>query len=240
MSNDPVLAASRTRKRALIALLLTVPAPSIGVIAAMILWPKESFGLIGPVIFGVCKAWMLLVPVAWRLLIDRAPLSLSPARQGGFGVAAMSGMAIAAVILGAGFLLGPSLIDFDHARHMAEQNGIGTIEAYLAGIAYWVLVNSVLEEYVYRWFIFEKCEQLAPSWAAVVLSALFFTIHHVIALRVQFDWPATVLGSLGVFIGGAVWSWLYRRYRSIWPGYLSHAIADIAVFTLGWWIIFGA
>jgi membrane protease YdiL (CAAX protease family) len=42
-----------------------------------------------------------------------------------------------------------------------------------------------------------------------------------------------------VFTGGAIWSWLYVRYRSIWPGYLSHAIVDVAVFAVGWWIIFG-
>jgi uncharacterized protein len=46
-----------------------------------------------------------------------------------------------------------------------------------------------------------------------------------------------VLGSLGVFAGGAVWSHLYLRTRSIWPGYLSHALADVAVFAVGAQII---
>jgi membrane protease YdiL (CAAX protease family) len=37
-----------------------------------------------------------------------------------------------------------------------------------------------------------------------------------------------------------MWSWLYLRYRSVWPCYVSHAIVDIAVFVVGWLIIFGA
>jgi membrane protease YdiL (CAAX protease family) len=48
-----------------------------------------------------------------------------------------------------------------------------------------------------------------------------------------------LLGSLGVFIGGAVWSWLYLRYRSVWPCYLSHALADAAIFIIGYRLIFG-
>ena len=35
-----------------------------------------------------------------------------------------------------------------------------------------------------------------------------------IALKIQFDWTVTAIASLGIFIGGTVWSWLYLRYRS--------------------------
>ena len=45
---------------------------------------------------------------------------------------------------------------------------------------------------------------------------------------------------LGVMIGGLVWSWMYMRYRSIWPGWVSHAIVDVAVFGVGAWVLFGA
>ena len=224
-----------TRSRALLALLLIVPAPTIGVWAAMMAFP----GPVGTTIFGICKAWMLALPVVWLLVIDRGRLSWSRPTKGGFGVAAFLGLAISAVIFAAYFLLGERWIDVAHVREMAEQNGIGTPARYLLAVAYWVLINSVLEEYVYRWFIFRKCEALMPPLVAVLAAGAAFTIHHVLALRIQFDWNVTLLASLGVFIGGTVWSWLYLKYRSIWPGYLSHAIVDIAVFTIGWLIIFG-
>ena len=144
---------------------------------------------------------------------------------------------MAAAIIAGYFALGRHLIDARHVQEMAQQNGIGTRARFLAGAAYWIMVNSVLEEYVYRWFVFRKCEQLAPPPVAVALSALCFTIHHVLALRLQFEWSVTILASAGIFVGGAVWSWMYLRFRSIWPGYLSHAIVDVAVFALGWQII---
>ena len=45
--------------------------------------------------------------------------------------------------------------------------------------------------------------------------------------------------STGVFAGGVAWSCLYVRYGSVWPGYLSHAIVDVAVFGTGAALLFG-
>jgi membrane protease YdiL (CAAX protease family) len=219
------------------ALLLIAPAPSLGVWAAMIAWPD---GLAGKSIFFACKIWMFILPLLWLLLVQRGRVSPSPPRRGGFGAAIVLGLAVSAVILLVFLLLGDRLIDAAHVRAIAQQNGLASPLPYLAGVAYWVLINSVLEEYAYRWFIFRQCEALMPAWLAVLAAAAVFTVHHVIALKVQFPWGATILASLGVFIGGALWSWLYLRYRSIWPCYVSHALVDIAVFVVGWIIIFGA
>jgi membrane protease YdiL (CAAX protease family) len=119
---------------------------------------------------------------------------------------------------------------------MAQQNGIGSPGIYLAFAAYLTFVNSLLEEYVWRWFVFEQCAVLMPNKAAVPAAALFFTLHHVLALRLQFGWLITLLGSLGVLTGGALWSGLYLRYHSIWPGYLSHVCIDLVILTIGWWL----
>ncbi len=77
-----------------------------------------------------------------------------------------------------------------------------------------------------------------PRWWAVVASGLFFTLHHIIALWVYFDWRIIVLGSLGVCIGGMTWSWLYIRYRNIWAAYVSHVFADVIVFAIGYQLLF--
>jgi len=103
---------------------------------------------------------------------------------------------------------------------------------------YRTLVNSLIEEYVYRWFVLRQCEALLPPAAAVIASAAVFTIHHVIALNQYLEPGFTALASAGVFAGGIVWATLYHRYRSIWPGWISHVLADIAVFGLGWWLLF--
>jgi hypothetical protein len=92
---------------------------------------------------------------------------------------------------------------------------------------------------VWRWFVVERFEAIGlRAWSAPA-SAAGFTLHHIVALRVYCEWPATLLCAVGIFVGGALWSGLYLRTRSIWPGYLSHAIVDVAIFAIGWRLIHG-
>jgi uncharacterized protein len=223
------------KRSSILALLLLIPAPSIGVIFGMILLPDQ---ITGKVLFFCAKTWLLLLPLVWLRFVDRAPLSLSKPTQGGFGVAGVLGLAISVFIGLAYFTIGRRLIDPQAIKDMASQTGLNNPLTYLVGSIYWITLNSVLEEYVWRWFVVDKFSQLmAPNWA-IVASALGFTLHHVVALQIFLSAPLCALCALGIFVGGATWSWCYIRYRSIWPGYLSHALVDLAIFSLGYLLIF--
>lgn len=222
------------RRRALIALLLIAPIPSLGVIMAMVVAP----GAIGKTIFTVAKIWLLVFPAAWYLLVEKGRPSWSPPHRGGLAAGAASGAAIAGIIVVGGYLVGVQQMDLAPLRTEVQEMGLNTALPYLTGAACWTFVNSLMEEYVYRWFIFRQCEVLMRGPAAVVVSAAIFTAHHVIAVSQYLDLLLTILASAGVFAGGVIWSWLYMRYRSIWPCWLSHVLADIAVFGVGWWLLF--
>ena len=96
------------------------------------------------------------------------------------------------------------------------------------------LGNSLLEEFVFRWFVDGRLDRLGTPFAlALPISGLIFTAHHVIVLAAYFDPLMVLLGSVGVFIGGLTWSWSLRRWGSLLPGWISHAIVDIAIFIVG-------
>lgn len=223
-----------TKRSSLLALLLLVPAPSIGILVGMVIAPN----LFGRVIFFISKIWLLLLPLFWHVFVDKQKLSLSKPTNGGFAVAAFLGIIISFIILAAYFTMGRYLIEPQAVKDMAANIGLDDPRTFLAGAAYWILINSVLEEYVWRWFVVEKCKSLLPANAAIGVSALCFTIHHIIAMQVCFNGLLVLITSVGIFIGAAVWSWCYNRYHSIWPGYLSHAIVDVAVFAIGYILIF--
>ena len=225
------------RARALSALALLVPFPSFGVLLAMYV-PATRGTAAGAAAYTLAKLWLFLLPLVWLKLVDRKPLGWSPPRRGGLGTGALLGLAVAALIIMAHVLLGPSLIDAEHVRDQAVRNGIGTPERYLLLAVYLSFINALLEEYVWRWFVYRRCETLMKPAAAIPVSAACFTLHHIFALKAQLDWTAALIGSFGVFGGGVLWSWCYRRYRSIWPGYVSHLIVDVAVFAVGWLVIF--
>ncbi len=223
------------RRRALIALLLLAPAPSLGIWAAMVAVP----GAVGKAVFFGAKLWLLVFPAAWYLLVEKGKPSWSPPLRGGMVAGALSGLILAAAIILGAWLVDVQHMDLAPLRVAVREMNLASPAAYFAGAAAWTLVNSLVEEYVYRWFVLRQCEALWPSPVAIIASAAIFTIHHVIALNQYLEPSFTALASAGVFIGGIVWATLYHRYRSIWPGWISHVLTDIAVFGLGWWLLFG-
>ena len=223
------------RRRALIALALLAPVPSLGIAAAMIIVP----GPVGQTIFMAAKIWLLAFPALWYLVVERGKPSWSPPQNGGLGVGLLTGLIVGAVIGLAALVFGIFDMDMGQLAGEVDQMGLTTPRAYLLGALGWTFVNSLMEEYVYRWFVFSQCERLMPRFVAVLASATVFTTHHVIALSTYLPMYLTALASLGVFLGGVLWAVLYSRYRSIWPGWISHIIADVAVFAVGWQLLFG-
>jgi membrane protease YdiL (CAAX protease family) len=145
---------------------------------------------------------------------------------------------MAAVILGAYWGGLSKIIDPMLLRRTAVDMELDSPLVYLAGALYWIFVNSVIEEYVYRWFVLRQFRALIADWAAILGSALVFTVHHTVAMADYLGAGPNALGTLGVFVAGACWSWLYLRYRSIWVPWVAHAFADVAIFLIGWHLIF--
>lgn len=219
----------------MLALALIVPAPTLALVAALYLWPDTAFGQI---VYAALKIWLIALPVGWVLLVDQHRPRLPRLRSRGLREGLATGGLIFFVIVAAYWLFG-HWID---ARSMAEQIdaiGLGLPSAYLLAALYWCTVNSILEEYVWRWFVFTNCEALLSRRLAAVAAGILFTVHHVVALAFYFDWRVTLIGAAGVFIGGTTWTWLYLRWRNIYAAYVSHVCADLAVFGVGWHIVFG-
>ena len=224
---------------AALAMVLLLPAPSLGT-ACGLHWLEGT--AVGQGLFMLSKVWILLLPVAWHVFVDGEKLSWSPMRKveigKGLGLAAVLGAGICAVIVAAYYGYARDAVDLSLIKEKASEIGLDKPAVYVAAALYWITINSVLEEYVWRWFVFRKFELLTNGAFAVLLSAFFFSVHHFVALTLYFDLGLNLLCCFGIMIGGMTWSWLYLKYRSIWPGYLSHAMVDVAVFAIGYVLFF--
>ncbi len=222
--------------KTILSLFLLVPVSSVGIVASMILCPNS---LLGAAIFALSKLYLLVFPLLWYKGFDKEAIRCPGPPRDGLGVGIFSGIVMSLGILCVYQMIGTKLIDDGLMIQRIQGVGIATKPRYIACALYWILINSILEEYVWRWFVVRQVASLMNPYLAVLCSAAFYTLHHTVALQVYFSPATVIICSVGVFCGGAVFSSLYMKYHSIWPGYICHAIIDACILGIGAWIVFG-
>lgn len=222
------------RQKAQLALILLVPASSIGVAFSLFIAP----GIVGTIVSVLCGTWLIVLPVAWSVSGDRYQLHLSLPKYQELLAGTVLGLLMFGLILGTYWLFGQHWIDATDAKQKVQQMGLSNPAIFWIVQAYFILINSFIEEFIWRGFVHRNCEILIPGKRAIFMSALFFTLHHIIVLAAYTDWRGVILGSLAVFAAGAIWSWCYLTYRSLWPSYISHANADLALSIIAWKTVF--
>ena len=231
------------RVRPNLALLLLIPIPSIGVLANGTLAESHvsALALLGLAIWALCKVWIIVFPAYWHSKIDGGQYGFSKLPEGsgirpwveGFGI----GFALSITLL-ITFVLVKSYIDIEELGASIRAFGLDSWAMVIPAILFWVFVNSVIEEYVYRWFITEQAATFFdgnPIRSGSV-SVFAFTLHHFIAVALVAPFWVALLAASAVAFGGAVFSWLYHRHNSIWPAWACHAVLDVAVFGGVAWI----
>ncbi len=192
---------------------------------------------------GLGKTIQFAFPLIWVLAVQRRRLGLRPPSARGLAVGAGFGLLVFAVALAVyGGWLKPSGHLDEAGRRMANKVtgfGVRSWPAFAAMGVFYALLHSLLEEYYWRWFVFGQLRRWIPVGAAIAVSSLTFTAHHVLVLGFYFgrlSWPTGVL-SLAVAVGGVFWAWLYQRSGSLYGPWLSHALVDAALFLIGYDLI---
>lgn len=83
--------------------------------------------------------------------------------------------------------------------------------------------SNFYEEFVFRGVILGLLLKVLGDerrWVAIVLSALLFCQGHL-------TYPPALLAT--VLVAGLAWAWMTVRYRSLWPAYVSHCVADTVI-----------
>jgi hypothetical protein len=84
-------------------------------------------------------------------------------------------------------------------------------------------VSNFYEEFIYRGAILGLLLTVLDrhrAMSAALISAVLFCQGHL-------HYPPPLVAT--VFVAGLVWAWLTIRYRSLWPAWVSHTLADTIV-----------
>jgi uncharacterized protein len=215
-----------SRRQSILALWLIVPVTSIGAIMSALVAP----GVIGQRVAIFCGLWLLIFPFLWHRFVEKQRLNFKLTKDDGWLTGVTLGVLMFGLIFCSYWFVGRYLLNIADIRSRTSQMGINIPLMIFGFGTFQTLVNSLIEEYVWRWFVLRHCEILWPKRWAVFISAGFFTIHHVFLLLAYCDNLALVLvGSIAVFAAGIVWAISKQFYKSLIPSYLSHLAADLAL-----------
>ncbi len=234
--NSNSTTAKFSRNRSILALILIVPLSSIGAICSTVLAP----GAIGQGIAIGCGIWMLILPIGWHLFIDRQPLKLRSSQPDGLLAGIILGVMMFGIILASYWFAGRYWLNIPDIRARVSQMGMNVPLMLFGFGTFQTLINSFFEEYVWRWFVYHHCQVLWSKQQAVWISAGFFTLHHIILLAAYCDdWRLVAVGAIAVFIAGGLWARCMQIYKSLFPSYVSHLAADLALQIVSWQILLG-
>lgn len=119
------------------------------------------------------------------------------------------------------------LIDEFESKYKINKNNIIFFGLYLA------FINSLLEEFFFRGFIFLNLKKLNLKKLAYIISSTAFAIYHVANIQNWFSVGLFLFITVGLFIGGIIFNYLDDKQNTFLNSWFVHISADLAIVIIG-------
>lgn len=137
------------------------------------------------------------------------------------------------VIIILAFLSLGELVDLTNVTPTLEQT-IGVNATNFIYIAVYIsVINALIEELFFRGFAFLGLRNLVKRKWAYLFSAGIFSIYHVSMMVNWFSPTLFILILFGLMLAGLMFNRLNEQSNSIYPSWLVHASANLAINTIG-------
>lgn len=207
----------------------------IGAYLYFILFKDESFA---QAIYFATKASIVIWPLVWITASRKYFAKMfggNTSKSLIFGV--ISGLAILALVALTYFLLSDFLAQYA-ANFRAKAEDLNFLKHYILFSLFLSVIHSFIEEYYWRWFILNGLKLKMKVLSAAVVSSLGFASHHFLILTEFFPLYLSVIGTAAIFAAGLLWCGIYLKSGNILGSWFSHFCADMAIMTVGYFLIF--
>ncbi|WP_232698436.1 CPBP family intramembrane glutamic endopeptidase [Brevibacillus daliensis] len=140
----------------------------------------------------------------------------------------LSGISMMAVIFGGFFWMKSRGLNLHEMALILGQWGITTQGKWLFAF-YMTVINSFFEEIFWRGFILDRLLKYLSTFSAILISSFFYSLYHFLIGAILFGVWWGFWATLAVFVAGLFWGWLKQIYKSIYPIWISHGLADFAL-----------
>lgn len=142
------------------------------------------------------------------------------------------GLVIYIFIISAYFIV-RNFIDLDEiSNSLGKSLKVGK-DNFLFVAIYISFINSLLEEFFFRGFVFLSLKKYSPRIFAYVFSAFAFSLYHIAIIINWFNIFLFLLILFGLVIAGILFDWLNEKNKNIYNSWLVHMFANLAINTIG-------
>lgn len=101
-----------------------------------------------------------------------------------------------------------------------------------------VLVNSFLEEFFFRGFLFRNFYLQGKKTYAYLFSSVLFSLYHIGIFQSWFSVPMVIFCLVGLVFAGIFFCEVDRRCQNIYGGWLIHLGANVGINVIGAWLFY--
>lgn len=215
-----------------------LPALIVPLLASLIyfvLFPGTWFG---KACFGLVKIHLIAWPVIGTVFILRESMRRpSPSWDVRFHTL-IPGAVIGVVVVAAMFVLMQTpigdIVRSSGGRIREKVDDLGVLEHYISFSIFISVINSLIEEYYWRWFAYGNIRRVMSLGWAHAVAALAFAAHHIVVVSQFFPIGFALFVGFSVGVGGLIWSLMYQKYNTILGPWLCHIIIDAGFL----WIVY--
>lgn len=182
---------------------------------------------------AVKVALFLILPLLCSLFEKEVVYrSLFKANKKGLLIAFALGIGLFGVILGGYFLLSP-VFDFSNiASSLTASTGVDG-DNFIFVALYISFINSLLEEFFFRGFVFTNLKISTNRLFAYLFSSLLFSLYHTAMMIGWFSLPLFLLVLVGLAAGGGIFNYLNEKYNTVFVSWIVHMFANFAINAVG-------
>lgn len=137
-----------------------------------------------------------------------------------------------------GYFLLKNVFDFSGiTEKLTSASGVNKDNFLLVSL-YISLINSFLEEFLFRAFAFFTLKKLTNRTFAYVFSATAFALYHSGMTTGYFHFGIFALTLFALFVAGLFFNFLNEKSETLYPSWIVHACANLGINTVGC-ILFG-
>lgn len=187
--------------------------------------------------FILFYGWLLFIPLLftfWKKT-NRPTLQL-PLTKTNLWIGVISGLICLVSIYGFVVIFQSSVLDIPQLQRLLEKWNFSGAKVILLVLVL-ALINPILEELYWREFMFGRLSLKLGNVIAVLITAIFYSLYHLIVVMDIFSFPFNVLSVISVFLAGLMWGIFRVKLNSIVASIISHSLADIGIMLVYWLII---